>query len=126
MKRRILMATAMAVILMPFVAAQASAQRLNASEIEELLAGSTITGSWGGDRYQQYYDPDGTTIYVPNEGRREQGQWQVNAEQDVYESWWRSSGWVQYTIRRLEDGGYAWINGDRLEMFTVSDGRQIE
>jgi hypothetical protein len=27
---------------------------------------------------------------------------------------------------RTDEGGYAWVNGDRLEPFTVQKGRQLE
>ena len=50
----------------------------------------------------------------------------MNAETNEYESWWRSTGWTPYAMVRTETGGYAWINGDRLEPFEVLSGRQIE
>ncbi|MEI4231895.1 hypothetical protein [Roseovarius sp. D22-M7] len=104
----------------------AAAQQLSASEIENVLEGNTIVGTWGGDRYRQYFAEDGTTIYLSDEGKRAQGQWRVDPEQDVYESWWMSTGWTPYALVDVPDDGYAWRNGDRVEPFEVKEGRQIE
>ena len=106
------------------VAAQPT--QMSAAEITALLSGNTIVGSWSGTDYQQYFAADGSTVYMLGDGRRDDGQWRVNAETNDYESWWRSTGWTPYAMVRTEAGGYAWINGDRLEPFEILNGRQIE
>lgn len=126
MRRRILIAAAMSAMLAATLPATADTVRLTAPEIETLLAGNTITGTWSGTGYRQYFDKDGTTVYISEEGRVENGQWRVNSETNDYESWWRSTGWTPYAMVRTDAGGYAWVNGDRLEPFTVQAGRQIE
>jgi hypothetical protein len=126
MKRRIFMGLLLCLPALGTVAAQAAQQKLTAAEIEALLSGNTIVGTWSGTSYRQYYGSDGTTLYVPEGGRADEGRWRVNAETDEYESWWRSTGWTPYALARLGDGNYAWINGDRMEPFEVLPGRQIE
>jgi len=126
MRRRILIAAAMSAIMAATLPATADIVRLTAPEIETLLAGNTISGSWSGTGYRQYFGTDGTTVYISEEGRVENGQWRVNGETNDYESWWRSTGWTPYAMVRTNADGYAWVNGDRLEPFTVQAGRQIE
>jgi len=126
MKRRVFMGFILATPLSAGLPAMAAQVRLDAGEIETLLAGNTIAGTWSGASYRQYYDADGTTTYVPDEGRVNTGRWRTDPETDEYESWWRSTGWIDYAMVRTDEGGYAWINGDRLEPFEVLEGRQIE
>lgn len=126
MKHSEFFVTLMALTLLPALATPAMAQKMSASEIEDVLAGNTIEGVWGGDRYHQYFAEDGETLYVPNDGKRAEGRWRVDPEQGIYESWWRSTGWTPYSMVDLPDGGYAWINGDSMETFKVEEGRQIE
>ncbi|MFB9149008.1 hypothetical protein [Roseovarius ramblicola] len=126
MKRRLFMGLLLSLPALGTAAAQTVQETLTAPEIEALLSGNTIVGTWSGTPYRQYYGPDGTTLYVPQDGRADEGQWRVNAETDEYESWWRSTGWTPYALARTADGNHAWINGDRLEPFRVVPGRQIE
>lgn len=126
MRRRILIAAAMSAMLVATMPATADIVRLTAPEIKTLLAGNTITGTWSDTGYRQYFNTDGTTVYISDEGRVENGQWRLNTETNDYESWWRSTGWTPYAMVRTEAGEYAWVNGDRLEPFTVQAGRQIE
>lgn len=100
--------------------------RMTAAEIEALLAGNTIVGTWSGTAYRQFYATDGSTLYLPEGGRPDEGLWRVNAETNHYESWWRSTGWTPYAMVRTDDGRYAWVNGNALEPFAVLAGRQIE
>jgi hypothetical protein len=126
MKRRAFLTTLVAAaLLMPFVT-PAAAQQLSASEIANVLEGNTIEGTWGGDRYRQYFAEDGTTIYVADGGKRAEGRWRVDPEKDVYESWWISTGWTPYAMVDVPDDDYAWLNGERVEPFEVREGRNIE
>ena len=98
---------------------------LKAAEIESLLAGNTIEGIWGRSSYKQFFDKNGFTLYAPDNGRRDEGRWRVNADADTYESWWRSTGWTPYRIRR-EGETLLWVDGEGREYaFTVTEGRQI-
>lgn len=126
MERRVFIGFILTAPLIAAASAQAAPIRLSAAEIETLLSGNTVDGTWSGTPYRQYYDPDGTTLYVPDGGRGDEGRWRTNAETNEYESWWRSTGWTPYALVRTEDGGHAWVNGDRLEPFRVLPGRQIE
>jgi len=126
MKRRIFMGLLLSLPGLGMAVAQTAQETLTGPEIEALLSGNTIVGTWSGTPYRQYYAADGTTINVAEDGRADEGRWRVNAETDEYESWWRSTGWTPYALVRTEDGNHAWINGDRLEPFRVLPGRQIE
>lgn len=126
MKRRDLLKTIMAVTLLTSFVTPVAAQQLTASEIEDVLAGNTIDGTWGADNYVQYFAEDGTTIYVPDDGKPAEGRWRVDPATGVYESWWISTGWTPYVVVDVPDGDYAWLNGDRVETFTVQEGRQID
>lgn len=126
MQRRSFFVAVVATVLVPALPAFAAPTRLTASEIEALLSGNTIIGAWSGTAYRQYYATDGSTLYVPEGGKPDEGQWRVNAETDEYESWWQSTGWTPYALVRTDDGGHAWVNGERLEPFEVVSGRQVE
>lgn len=126
MKRRIFIGLLMSIPVLAPALAQVAQEKLTAAEIEALLGGNTIAGTWSGTSYRQYYAPDGTTLYVPDGGKADEGRWRTNAETEEYESWWRSTGWTPYALVRTADGEHAWINGDRLEPFRVLPGRQIE
>ena len=126
MKRREFIATLMAVTVLSSFVTPVAAQQLTASQIEDVLAGNTIEGAWGNDQYRQYFAKDGTTVYVPREGYRAEGRWRVDPATGVYESWWISTGWTPYVVIDVPDGDYAWLNGDRIEMFEVKEGRQIK
>lgn len=126
MNRRFVLGLVLAPLLAAAAPSMASYVKLSAPEIEALLAGNTITGTWSGTAYRQYFAPDGSTTYIPGDGKPDEGRWRTNPETNDYESWWRSTGWTPYALVRTQDGGFAWVNGDRLEAFSVLEGRQIE
>lgn len=98
--------------------------QLTGAEIETLLTGNTIVGTWGGAKYSQFYGENEFTMYVPEGGQPDQGKWRANHDTNQYESWWESTGWTPYTLLRVEQG-YAWVNGDKLEPFEVLEGKQV-
>lgn len=126
MNRRSILGLVLAPLIAVAAPSLAANVKLSASEIEAALAGNTIIGTWSGAAYRQYFAADGSTIYLPKDGKRDEGRWRTNPETNDYESWWRSTGWTPYAMVRTEDGGFAWVNGDRLETFRVLEGRQIE
>ena len=99
--------------------------QMSAAQIEDLLAGNTITGTWSGSTYTQYYGEGDFTVYIPEGGEPDEGRWRTNADTDNYESWWRSTGWTPYTIVMTNDG-YAFVNGESLEQFDVFEGKRVE
>ncbi len=125
MHRRTLLALTAAIALFGFVPAQAGAGQLAAHEIKQLLSGNTIKGVWAGSNYTEYFSPEGQAIYIPAGGAPSEGKWRANPDTNEYESWWRSTGWTPYVIVKTTDGGYAFVNGDALEPFTVLSGKQI-
>ncbi len=98
---------------------------LTAPQIDRLLRGNTTIGAWAGTGYRQYFDATGATIYLAEAAPPDRGRWRVNAETDEYESWWERSGWAGYTIVMTNEG-YAWVNRDRLEPFTVLEGERLQ
>ena len=97
---------------------------VSAPELQDLLSGNTITGTWSGTKYTQFFSDEGATVYIPAGRQPEIGRWRVNAQTGQYESWWEQSGWSRYTVIRTEDG-YGWKRGDGYEPFTVQQGKQI-
>ena len=126
MERRVFIGFLMVAPLVVAGPASGETVELSAAEIEALLSGNTIAGTWSGTPYRQYYAEDGTTLYVPEDGRADDGRWRTNPETDEYESWWRSTGWTPYALVQTGEGEHAWVNGDRLEPFRVLPGKQIE
>lgn len=126
MRRRCFIAAIMAATLGPCLSVAAAPAPITADEIAALLTGNTIVGTWSDTRYRQYFDANGTTAYVTDGGRADEGRWRVNPDTNEYESWWRSTGWTPYLLVHTDEGGYAWVNGDRLETFEVLQGKHIE
>ncbi|MEL7280672.1 MAG: hypothetical protein AAFY35_02700 [Pseudomonadota bacterium] len=98
--------------------------QMTAPQIEALLSGNTIRGTWNGDPYTQFFDANGLTVYFPEGGRPDQGKWRVNGETDQYESWWERSNWSGYTIM-MTNGGFAWVSRGELQPFEVFEGKQV-
>ena len=105
--------------------ADAVTVQMTAAQIEDLLAGNTVMGTWSGSTYTQYYGEGDFTVYIPEGGEPDEGKWRTNADTDNYESWWRSTGWTPYTIVMTNDG-YAFVNGESLEQFDVFEGKRVE
>lgn len=97
---------------------------LTAEQIDRLLRGNTITGTWNGDPYTQFFDASGATIYFPEGGRPDQGKWRVNGDTDQYESWWERTNWTGYTVMMTNDG-FAWVSRGELQPFAVFEGKQV-
>lgn len=98
---------------------------LSCTQIETLLGGNTLVGTWAGAGYRQYFGDGGFTMYVPDGGQADQGKWRANHDTGQYESWWRMTGWTPYTVVMTNDG-YAWVNGEALEPFRVYTGKQVD
>ena len=94
---------------------------MTAPQIQELLSGNTIEGTWGGSAYKQVYYENGRTIYMPEGGQPDEGKWRVKDDTNQYDSWWEQTGWTPYTVVMTNDG-FAWVNGEKLEPFEVMKG----
>lgn len=99
-------------------------ETVSAQDIETLLSGNTIKGTWSGSAYVQYFDPSGMTVYIAEGRPAEFGRWRVNFATDSYESWWQQTDWVAYTILKTAEG-YAWKRSVENEPFEVLEGKQI-
>ncbi|MEM0945646.1 MAG: hypothetical protein AAGI70_17050 [Pseudomonadota bacterium] len=125
--RRFLTILALIVELFILMAAPARAEPdvLTAPEIEALLSGNTAVGDWSGTPYRQFFDENGTTIYVPQGGREDWGRWRTNAETGQYESFWERSGWSGYGVAG-GDGQYFWVQSDGTRQpFEMVEGRAL-
>jgi len=99
---------------------------VSADEIEAALNGNTVVGNWVGEDYQQYFDPSGETIYLPDDGRVSTGQWRVNVQSGQYESLWPSDReWDAYDVLRDGDQWYWTGGGVDMSPFTVAEGNQL-
>lgn len=104
-------------------AAEPVSVQVGAAQIQHLLSGNTIIGTWSGSAYRQYFDANGITIYIAEGRPPSRGKWRVNEGTDAYESWWEQTGWTPYKVMMTNEG-FAWVNRDRLEPFEVHKGRQ--
>ena len=90
MLRRHFLALGLSSLVMPAWAqgtpARADVIQLTAEQINTLLSGNTITGTWSGTGYKQYFGDDGMTVYIPDGGAADRGRWRTNTEADTYES----------------------------------------
>ncbi len=131
MLRRGLIAFATTVALSAPVVAQeigvkdAGAVQVTAAQIQQLLSGNTIKGTWSGFDYTQYFGENGFTVYIEDGRPPSRGKWRVKEDTDQYDSWWENTGWTPYTVMMTNDG-YAWVNKDRLEPFVVLEGKQAD
>ena len=124
-----MLAVSSALILPGLLQAQdqstAGTVQATAAQIDELLRGNTITGTWGASTYTQYFDDSGFTVYIADGRPPSRGKWRVKVDTDQYDSWWENTGWTAYTVMMTNEG-YAWVNGDTLEYFQVLDGKQAK
>lgn len=127
-RRKLLCLTSVAALSTLFLGnrpAMAEPIAMKAAEIETLLAGNTISGTWNGSAYQQYYKADGFTIYLPAKGANDEGKWRTADTEAAYESWWSATGWTAYKV--LRDGeSYFWVDKDgKQHPFSVQKGKQV-
>lgn len=98
---------------------------VKADEIQTLLMGNTIHGTWFGGEYKQHFYKDGRTIYAPRKSQSSLGKWRVNEANDQYESWWERTGWVGYNIVR-ENGELFWLgDSNEPQPFVILPGEQL-
>ena len=97
--------------------------QLSAGQINALLSGNTIKGTWGRATYTQYFDASGFTVYIEDGRPPSRGKWRVKEDTNQYDSWWENTGWTPYTVM-MTNTGYAWVNRGTLEPFTVLAGKQ--
>ena len=122
--RRFFIASTALLFLMPATAAHAEEVALTAAEIQDLLTGNTVSGTWNGTPYKSFYGADGVIIYAPRGGAKARGKWRVDNQKNVLESWWQHTGWTAYPVVRT-DTGYAWIFASAKHGFQVENGQQI-
>jgi len=123
MRRRLFLALALGCMA---GGAAAQSVKLRAHEIDALLSGNTAIGTWEGARYRQYFDPDGTTIYAPENARSSRGQWRIDADKDEYQSIWpRDAEWEGWFVMEW-DGTFYWVSKKTPPTpFELVEGQQL-
>jgi len=106
--------------------AQADEERLSKPEMLEILSGNTAIGTGEGPAWRQYFAPDGTTPYIVEGEETDVGRWEVT-DDDLYRSWWESTGWTTYTMTG-EGERVTWISEDGESRYParIVEGRQIK
>ena len=114
------------VILFAVETVQSQTALLTGAEIEAALSGNTITGTWSGSDYRQFFAANGSTTYAPRNSPPTQGRWRIDHDQGLYESWWQQSGWSAYKVKR-DDGQLFWVNeqGANPQPFSVQTGKHM-
>ena len=85
-----------------FISAKADGTVMTVTEFKQLLAGNTMNGIWGQNNYQQYFDPNGDTVYQ-EEGKPETfGTWRINTQAQFCSIWPPSID--EYCYNVLKDG----------------------
>lgn len=117
--------------LLIFIAASGLARAeepvaLSGAEIQTLLTGNTIDGTWNGRAYRQFFNENGTTLYIESGAPVSQGRWKADLEKNLYCSEWGQSGaWSCYEILSQGDA-YLWRTPEgKTESFTVLIGNQL-
>ncbi len=100
---------AIAVLLVSRVVwGEAEARKLNAEEIDGLLAGNSIEGAWKGKPYRQYFYRGGKTLYQQKGEPISEGAWRAESSTDQYCSQWGPGAWSCYDILSDGRGGIIW------------------
>ena len=119
-------ALVVAVALLGAAPAFAQSVKLSGDDIRALLAGNTAIGRWNGERYRQFFGPDGITIYAQEGARSTRGMWRVDDEEQEYQSIWpRHEAWEGWFV--MEYGGtFYWVSKKTPPTpFQVLGGQQL-
>lgn len=105
-------------------------RRLSAAEIKVMLSGKTAIGTGEGEGegrgYRQYFDPDGSTLYLPDGGRLDSGKWRTDNAKQLYCSWWERVGWSCYDLYETGEGQVLWRSpGGRDFPARLVEGKQL-
>ncbi len=118
-----------ALILIAALAASpvlAQSVKLKAHEIDALLTGNTVVGTWDGAPYRQFFASDGSTIYAQENARSTLGQWRIDPDRDEYQSIWpRDAEWEGWFVMEYL-GTYFWVSKKTPPTpFAVVEGEQL-
>jgi hypothetical protein len=103
----------------------AQSVEFTAVEIAKILSGNSAHGYWNGQRYKQYFNTDGTTIYAPQYGRSSFGKWRVNADKNTFESLWNEGKWATFNVVRQDEELYWQELSGKKQKFTIVPGQRL-
>ncbi len=118
LNRRRLLSLLPLALLLPAVARAGQKREILGQELDDLLRGKTIQGTWRGRPYEQWFGADGRTSYT-QQGQTDWGRWHLG-DSGNYCSTWSRGGLSCYRVLEVE-GSYYWqsAGGGDLEPFTV-------
>jgi hypothetical protein len=107
--------------------AGASEKRLTSDEIVATIQGNTVLGTYDGDPYAQYFDPNGTTIFQLKDGRAFEGDWFVDQASQRYCSYHWARGQKCYEVFGDGDNELLWLEEGTTqhERTTLVNGRKL-
>ena len=93
--------------------------RLTAAEIKAAISGNSISGTWRGAYYTQYFTASGQVIHQQfGSTRRYRGEWRVDEAENQYCSNFPDWGSACYEVFRDGDTIF-WVNSSTGERKTV-------
>ena len=72
-------------------------------EFNRLLSGNTMRGVWADNNYQQYFDPNGKTIYQEDGKPETFGTWRINNQVQFCSIWPPSTDEYCYDVAKDND-----------------------
>lgn len=93
-------------------------------QLDEMLRGNTMEGTWAGRAYLQYFDPSGSTLYREQGGEESTGRWRIAENGDYCSVWPPSDRWVCYEVRVIGSSLY-WKSDDQYYPSEIKPGRQF-
>ena len=120
--RRIVVATAIAVLVLWMNPVHAQDREVMGEELETLLSGNSIDGMWGQGHYLQHFQENGRTVYVADGSQPDWGTWRISSA-GRYCSIWRGGGESCYPVIE-RDGMFYWLveSSGAVHPFTVKEG----
>ena len=107
--------------------AAATEKRLSSDEIAATIKGNTVLGTYDGNPYAQYFDPNGTTIFQLQDGRAFEGDWFIDTASQRYCSYHWARGQKCYEVFGDGDSKLLWLEegATQHEQTTLVNGRQL-
>lgn len=90
-------------------------------DLQELLSGNSIEGTWDGRPYQQYFSRNGSTVYQETGNLKRSGRWRIDSHGEYCSVWPPFSHEACYQVRVLDRTIY-WKSSDTYYPATIIEG----